>query len=90
MSFEFLESSMTCIKNGGIMNITNQPEHSRGRRVNEYPELHVGFPERNDASNPIDEMERVHVDLETLDISRASSIDMGRALTSPGTSNLRR
>ncbi len=72
------------------MTKANQPELNRERKVSEYPELQVGFPERNDASNPVDDMERVHVDLETLDLTRANSIDLTRALTSPGSSNLRR
>jgi hypothetical protein len=51
------------------------------RRRNDYPELQVGFPERNDVDNPILEMERVHIDLETLDISRTNVHEFTREIT---------
>jgi hypothetical protein len=38
---------------------------SRSRRVHDFPELQVGFPERNDVSNPNIEMERIDVDVNT-------------------------
>lgn len=58
-------------------------------RVNDYPELHVGFPERNDASNPNVEMERIHVDVNTFKISRKTSQELVRELNAPGASNPR-
>jgi hypothetical protein len=55
--------------------------NGQNRRRNDYPELQVGFPERNDVDNPVLEMERVHVDLETLDISRTNIHEFTRELT---------
>ncbi len=52
----------------------NEKANMRRRRgLRDYPELQVGYPERNDVSNPNHEMERIHVDLETLDISKKSA-----------------
>jgi hypothetical protein len=48
----------------------------RNNRVYDFPERQVGFPERNDVSNPDIEMERIHVDLETMRMSRKSSRDL--------------
>jgi hypothetical protein len=45
-----------------IMKTSNRINHKNGKRSSDYPELHVGFPERNDATNPNIEMERIHVD----------------------------
>ncbi len=50
-------------------------------RVKDYPELQVGFPERNEIVDPIGEMERVHVDIETLDLSRKNAREVTRELT---------
>lgn len=56
----------------------------QNRRLNDYPELQVGFPERNDASFPAnDEMERIHVDLENLHISRKKAADLMQELRRP-------
>ena len=52
----------------------------RKRRAGDFPELYVGFPERNDASNPDHEIERIHVDLKTLEISRKNSREVTKAL----------
>ncbi len=49
------------------------------RRTSDFPELRVGFPERNDASEP-HEMERVHVDLDTMNISRKKENEVDRAI----------
>lgn len=60
-----------------------QNEHvnmKRSRRLNDFPELQVGFPERNDVSNPNLEMERYHVDLETLGISKKSAAELVREM----------
>ncbi|MEX2235202.1 MAG: hypothetical protein WD824_23770 [Cyclobacteriaceae bacterium] len=52
----------------------------RNKRRNDFPELHVGFPERNDVSNPNMEMERIHVDFETLGISKKSAAEITREI----------
>ena len=53
----------------------------RENKRNDFPELQVGFPERNDVSNPNAEMERVHVDLETFDISRKNEQEVTHEVT---------
>ena len=45
-------------------------------RPNDFPELQVGFPERNDVANPNIEMERIDVDLQTLGISKKTAEEM--------------
>lgn len=60
------------------MKTSNRNPEKRQTKRNDYPENQVGFPERNDASNPNTERERVHVDLETLDISRKSAQDLDK------------
>jgi hypothetical protein len=65
-------------------------ERKRERRLNDFPELQVGFPERNDVANPIDEMERIHVDLKTLNISRKNSQELTREIASPDSSKDKR
>lgn len=52
----------------------------RNKRLNDFPELQVGFPERNDVSNPNTGMERIHVDLETLGISKKSAEEITREI----------
>ena len=54
----------------------------RSTRLHDFPELQVGFPERNDVTNPNLEMERYHVDLETLGISKKSAAELARELRS--------
>lgn len=61
-----------CMQNG-------QTKLNRSR-PNDYPEHQVGYPERNDVSNPNDEMERIHVDLETMGLSRRSAAEVTREL----------
>lgn len=70
-----------------IATIGNKDQRDRKRYS--YPEMYVGFPERNDASRPDDaedrptpneEMERVHVDPETLDISRKNAGEVHREI----------
>jgi hypothetical protein len=51
------------------------------RRRNDFPETQVGFPERNDVSSPIEEMERLHVDFDTLNVSRTSADEFTREIT---------
>ena len=52
----------------------------RKTRLHDYPELQVGYPERNDVINPNLEMERIHVDLETLGISKKSAAEITREM----------
>lgn len=53
---------------------------NKKKRIGDFPELQVGFPERNDASNPNHEIERIHVDLKTLRISKKNSREVAKAL----------
>ena len=52
----------------------------RNSRLNDFPELQVGYPERNDVSNPNIEMERIHVDFTTLGISKKSAAEIAREM----------
>ena len=52
----------------------------RNKRRNDFPELQVGYPERNDVSNPNMEMERIHVDFETLGTSKKSARELAREI----------
>lgn len=54
--------------------------NKRNRRIHDYPELQVGFPERNDAAHPTHEMERLHVDFETFGVSKKSAAELIREL----------
>ena len=54
--------------------------NKRSSRLNDFPELQVGFPERNDVSNPNLEMERFHVDFETLGISKKSLAELAKEI----------
>lgn len=58
----------------------NNVNIKRNKRRNDFPELQVGYPERNDVSNPNMEMERIHVDLETMGISRKSASELAREI----------
>lgn len=60
-----------------------QVNMKRSRRLHDYPELQVGFPERNDVANPNLEMERLHVDFETLGVSKKSAAELARELRRP-------
>ena len=42
-------------------------------RPNDFPELQVGFPERNDVRDPNADMERIHVDLESFELKRTTA-----------------
>lgn len=53
---------------------------ARKKRLNDFPELQVGYPERNDVSNPNLEMERIHVDFKTMGISKKSASEIAREL----------
>lgn len=48
------------------------------RRRGGFPEQKVGFPECNDASVPSEDQERVHVDIESLKLSRKSARELKR------------
>ena len=63
-----------------MKDLSRNPAQKRDKKSNDYPENQVGFPERNDASDPNLERERVHVDLETLDISRTSAVDLDKEI----------
>lgn len=65
------------------MRTENHVMNKNGRRTGNFPELYVGFPERNDASEPY-ETERIHVDLDTLSISRKSESEVTRAILGRG------
>lgn len=52
----------------------------RKKRRNDFPERQVGFPERNDVSHPDIEMERIHVDVETLGTSKKSEAQILREI----------
>lgn len=43
------------------------------RRPNDFPELQIGYPERNDVRDPNHEMERIHVNLENLELLRTTA-----------------
>ena len=58
----------------------NEKVKIRRTRRNDFPELQVGYPERNDVSNPDSEMERIHVDLETLRISKKTAAEITREI----------
>ena len=58
----------------------NGPAKITRRRPNDFPEHQVGYPERNDVRNPNHEMERIHVDLETLGLSKKSAAEITREL----------
>lgn len=57
-----------------------QLNNRRNKRLKDFPELQVGYPERNDVSNPNIEMERIHVDFETMGISKKSAAEITREL----------
>jgi hypothetical protein len=58
----------------------NEQINIRRNRLNDFPELQVGYPERNDVTNPNIEMERIHVDLQTMGISKKSASEIAREM----------
>jgi hypothetical protein len=42
-------------------------------RPNDFPELQIGYPERNDVRDPNAERERIHVDLESFELQRTTA-----------------
>jgi hypothetical protein len=73
-----------------IMNLNNNIDRKPVSRVREYPELQVGFPERNEIPDPNSDMERVHVDLETLNLSRKNAVEVTREITGQVTAEQKR
>lgn len=72
------------------MNLNSNIDRKPVTRVREYPELQVGFPERNEIPDPNSEMERVHVDLDTLNISRKNAVEFTREITGQVTAEQKR
>ena len=48
-------------------------QNMQNRRPNDYPELQIGYPERNDVRDPNVEMERYHVNLDNLELIRTTA-----------------
>jgi hypothetical protein len=48
------------------------------KRKNDFPELQIGYPERNDVRDPNTEMERLHVDLDSLELRRTKADELTR------------
>lgn len=46
---------------------------TENNRPNDYPELQIGYPERNDVSNPNGDMERIHVNFENFELKRLNA-----------------
>lgn len=59
--------------------------NSEMRRRNDFPESQIGYPERNDVRDPLYEMERIHVDLETLELTRTSADKIDREIKEQST-----
>jgi hypothetical protein len=47
-------------------------------RPNDFPELQIGYPERNDVRDPNAERERIHVDLESFELQRTTADELIR------------
>jgi hypothetical protein len=58
----------------------DQVNMKRNKRRNDFPELQVGYPERNDVCNPNIEMERIHVDFQTMCIYKKSAEELAREI----------
>ena len=50
----------------------------QNRKPNDYPELQIGYPERNDVRNPNSEMERIHVELDSFELKRTNAEGLTR------------
>jgi hypothetical protein len=72
------------------MNLNNSMDRKSVSRVREYPELQVGFPERNEIPDPNSEMERIHVDFDTFNISRKNAVEVTREITGQVTAEQKR
>jgi hypothetical protein len=53
-------------------------------RVNDFPELQIGYPERNDVRDPNCEMERIHVNLDNFELERTKADGLKRVLPDQG------
>lgn len=56
-------------------------------RPNDFPELQIGYPERNDVRDPNGEMERIHVNLENFELQRATADQIIRDNNARGNHN---
>jgi hypothetical protein len=56
----------------------------QNRRVNDFPELQIGYPERNDVRDPNSEMERYHVNLDNFKVERATAERIIKEIREPG------
>lgn len=50
-------------------------------RPNDFPELQIGYPERNDVRDPNGEMERIHVNLENFELQEQRLIRLSETTT---------
>lgn len=55
-------------------------KNTQNRRPNDFPELQVGYPERNDVRDPNHEMERIHVNLDNFELKRLSADGVTREI----------
>ena len=55
-------------------------QRTQNSRTNDFPELQIGYPERNDVRNPNHEMERIHVDMENMELRRMNATDLTREI----------
>ena len=55
-------------------------ENVRNRKPNDFPELQVGYPERNDVRDPNQEMERIHVNLDNFELKRLNAEGVAREI----------
>jgi len=60
------------------------------KRLNDFPELQIGYPERNDVRDPNHEMERLHVDLENFELRRTRADELTRDKNAQGNTNRNR
>jgi len=60
------------------------------KRQNDFPELQIGYPERNDVRDPNHEMERLHVDLDNFELRRTKANELTRDNNAQGNSNRKR
>jgi hypothetical protein len=52
----------------------------QNQKPNDFPELQVGYPERNDVRDPNVERERIHVDLENFELKRLNAEGLTREI----------
>lgn len=56
----------------------------QNRRPNDFPELQVGYPERNDVRDPNNDRERLHVNLDNFELKRLSAEGVAREMRGQG------